>query len=171
MNLREEILKEQNKIQTVRLAQWVCTDRRRLKTLMKLFFQDEQPVVSRAAWVLRYVAKQEPDWLLPYLKKMLWYCRRSSHASVKRNVTGLLQEVPIPRPIQGLAATVCFELLTSPSEPVAVKVFSMGVITRLSKEEPGLRNELISIIEDRMEFETPAFRARAKKILTQSFAI
>jgi hypothetical protein len=47
----------------------------------------------------------------------------------------------------------------------AVKAFSLGIRDNLSKQYPEILQELKTIIEDRWDAETAAFRSRAKKIL------
>lgn len=165
MNLRQEILKEHSKPQTMKIASWVGDDKKRFDELMNLFLHDEYRVVQRSAWIVKYVADAHPDWITPYLKKMLEYCRKPVHDAVKRNVIRILEQVEIPKRLQGLAATACFDFLASPEEPVAVKVFSMSVLYNIAREEPDLKSELITLIEEQLEFATPGFRSRGNKIL------
>lgn len=167
MNLREEVLKEHSKKQTVRLAKWVGKDKKRFTLLMNLFLHDEYKVVQRCAWIVKYVADEHPEWIKPWLKRMLDYCRQPVHDAVKRNVIRILQDIQIPKNLQGIAATICFDFLSSPEEPVAVKAFSMTVLANISQQEPDLKQELIMVIREKMEWEKPAFRSRGKKILQQ----
>jgi len=167
MNLREEVLREHSKKQTVRLGKWVGGDKRRFTKLMNLFLHDEYRVVQRSAWVVKHVADEHPDWMRPWLKRMLVYCRQPVHDAVKRNVIRILQDMELPKNLQGIAATTCFDFLSSPEEPVAVKVFSMTVLANIAKHEPDLKQELIMLIREQMEWEKPAFRSRGKKILKQ----
>lgn len=167
MNLREEVLKEHSKKQTVRLAKWVGEDKKRFAELMNLFLHDEYRVVQRSAWIVKYVADAHPDWIKPWLKRMLEYCRQPVHDAVKRNVIRILQDMELPKNLRGIAATICFDFLSSPKEPVAVKAFSMTVLANLSEHEPDLKQELIMVIREQMEWEKPAFRSRGKKILKQ----
>lgn len=120
MNLRLEILTEHSKRQTLRLANWVGGERSRFDELMDLFLHDEYRVVQRSSWIVKHVADVHPEWVKPYLKQMLRYCKQPVHDAVKRNIVRVLAELEIPKSIQGLAATVCFDLLASQKEPVAV---------------------------------------------------
>ena len=165
MDLCKEILKEHSKSQTLRLARWVGRDKKRFTELMKLFLHGEYRVVQRSAWILKQVAGEHPGWVKPYLKKMLEYCRKPVHDAVKRNVIRILEDIPLPKNLQGLAATVCFDFLGSSDEPVAVKVFSMSVLANIAKEEPDLKDELRTLISEQMDYGTPAFRSRGRKIL------
>ena len=167
MDLRAEILKEHSKKQTVRLTKWIIKDQKRFDDLLNLFLHDEDRVVQRAAWIMKYVADDRPQWVLPHLEEMLEYCKQPVHDAVRRNVIRLLENIQIPKELQGLVATVCFDFLSSSTEPVAVKAFSMTVLANIAKEEPGIKQELVMLIEERMDIEKPAFRIRGKKILEQ----
>ncbi|MEO6167388.1 MAG: hypothetical protein ABIO46_12130 [Chitinophagales bacterium] len=167
MKLREEILREHSKKQTEKIAAWVCLDKKRFTTLLHLFFHDEYRVVQRTAWVVKLVADQHPEWTNPYIRKMLLYCKQPVHDAVKRNVVNILQDIDLPENLQGLAATTCFDFLGTPNLPVAIKVFSMTVLYNITKQHPELRNELKTLIEEQMEYESAAFRSRGSKVLKQ----
>ncbi|HYV93171.1 MAG TPA: hypothetical protein VE978_15455 [Chitinophagales bacterium] len=167
MNLREEILKEHSKQQTIRLANWVGKEKKRFTELMNLFLHDEYRVVQRSAWIVKHVADEHPDWIKPWLKKMLEYCKQPVHDAVKRNVIRILTEIDLPKNLYGLAATICFDFLSSATEPVAVKVFSMTVLSNIAQHEPELKQELRLLIEDQMQWEKPGFTSRGRKILAQ----
>ena len=62
---------------------------------------------------------------------------------------------------------LCFEYIASTDEPVAVKAFSLTVLQNLSKKYPEIRQELKTIIEDRWDYESAAFKSRAKKLLKE----
>ena len=84
---------------------------------------------------------------------------------MKRNVVRILQFVDIPRGLQGIVANQCFEFLSSIDEPIAVRTFSMTVLAKIAKDEPDLKKELELIVRQMLPYGTPAFRARAKKVL------
>ncbi len=113
MSLREEILREHSKSNTIKLAKWVAKDIARFHDLMNLFLHDEYRVIQRAAWIVRYVAEDHPDWIRGYLKQMLEYCQEPVPDAVKRNVMRVLQDIEIPKKLHGIAATICFQLLAS----------------------------------------------------------
>jgi hypothetical protein len=167
MNLREEMLKEHSKKNTIRLTAWIGEDKKRFTELMNLFLHDEYRVVQRSAWIVNQVAGDHPEWIKPWLKKMLEYCKQPVHDAVKRNVIRILQDIDIPENLRGVAATVCFDFLASPKEPVAVKVFSMTVLANIVQFEPDMKKELVLLIEEQMDLEKPAFRSRGAKILKQ----
>lgn len=104
--------------------------------------------------------------ITPYLGKILVKLRKPDVTdAVKRNTVRLLQFIDIPRKYQGAVAELCFQYLENKKEAVAIKVFSMTVLSKIAEDKPELRNELNIIIEDQLPYATSAFVSRAKKIL------
>ena len=62
---------------------------------------------------------------------------------------------------------ICFKFLESPTEALAVKVFSMGVLGNLATIYPEIKTELKLIIEEQLPNQTAGFKSRAKKVLKQ----
>ena len=85
--------------------------------------------------------------------------------AVKRNTMRLLQYAGIPEKYQGEVMNLCFDYIISPTEKPAVKAFSLTVLENLSKIYPEIKQELKTVIEDRWDYETVAFKSRARKIL------
>jgi hypothetical protein len=89
------------------------------------------------------------------------------HDSVKRNTVRLLEHISIPEKLHGEVMNICFGYISDPQEKVAVKAFSLTVLQNLCRQYPEIRQELKTIIEDRWDYESVAFRSRAKKILKE----
>lgn len=167
MNIREELLKEHSKKQTTKIVNFIGNDAKKFKELMYLFFNDEYRVVQRSAWVVNNCAEAHHELIKPYLEKMIDYLQKPVHDAVRRNTVRIFQFIDIPKKLTGKVASVCFDLLQSKKEPVAVKVFSMTVLSKLCNKEPGLINELHLIIEAQLPYSTAGFKSRAKKVLKQ----
>lgn len=166
MNLEHELLKEHSRRQADRLASWVGTDRTRVQQLMALFLRGENRVTQRAAWVVGICAERHPALMRPYLRKMINRMNDPGvHDAVKRNVVRLLQTIDIPPSLVGLVASRCFEFLSSVQTPVAIRAFSMTVLTRIARERPDLARELRLVIEQHLPYGSAGFRARAREVL------
>ncbi len=114
---------------------------------------------------MSYCAIKNPQLTQSYLQRLIKNLQGDIHVAVKRNTVRVLQYIDIPEKLRGMAATVCFDLIQSGNEPVAVKAFSMTVLANICKHEPELADELKLIIEDQLPFASAGFKARAKKIL------
>jgi hypothetical protein len=168
MKLREQILKEHSKSNCMAIEKWIGSSQSRFDELFALFLNDEYRVVQRAAWPLSNAAIAFPELIQKHFFNLLKNVKKPGiHGAVKRNTVRLLQDIEIPRRFHGQVMDLCFNYISSPDEEVAVKAFSLTVLFNLSKIYPEIKQELKTIIEDRWDYETAAFRARAKKILKE----
>ena len=168
MNLRETILEEHSKAQTNKIIKWIGSNQKRFDELFKLFLNDEYRVVQRAAWPLSYCVINHPELIKKHFTKLIKNLRKPGlHDSVKRNTVRLLQHIPIPGKLHGEVMDICFNYISDPKEKVAIKAFSLTTLENLCQQYPEIRQELKAIIEDRWDYETAAFRSRAKKILSK----
>ncbi len=166
MNLREEILKEHSKVQCSKIVQWVGDSQQRFNELFLLFLNDEYRVTQRAAWPVSNCVAAHPEFIKTNFGKLLRNLQKPNlHDSIKRNSIRLLQHVDIPQKYQGDTMNICFQYLESPTEAVAIKAFSLTVLSKLAKQYPEIIPEVKILIEDQMPHQTAAFRTRARDFL------
>ena len=166
MKLREQILKEHSKANCTAIVQWIGNSQQRFDQLFDLFLKDEYRVVQRAAWPLSYAVMAHPEFIKKHFSKLLKNLDKPGiHNSVKRNTVRLMQDIQIPEKFQGQVMDICFGYISSTTETAAVKAFALTVLENLSKKYPEIISELKTIIEDRWDYESAAFRVRGKKIL------
>ena len=139
------------------------------KELVEIYLENVEPVSRRAVWVIDTVSEKLPHLLEPYLKLIIERLPDFNHDGLKRNSLRMLTRYPIPKDQQGLLLKICFDWLIAPAESVAVKVYAMEILYRLSQEEPDLKKELADSIEWRMQEETAGFRARGVKTLKKLY--
>jgi hypothetical protein len=168
MDILQALSREHSKIQTDRIVAYVGADKGRFAELIGLFFKGEYRITQRAAWPLSYCVRAHPELIQPYFKPLLDNLRRTDlPVAVVRNTMRLLQDVTIPKRHQGRVMSTCFDFIQSPETPIAVKAFSLTVLSHLAADYPDIRGELKLIIEEQWEHSTPAFRSRAKKVLAK----
>lgn len=166
MDPEKMLLKSPTKGQYNRIIQWVGDDAARYKLLVGLFFKGEYRLTQHAAWPMSYCIRLYPALAKPYIGIFIKHLSRENMPiAEKRNIVRLLQFVDTPKRYQGKLMDICFRFVTDPEEAIAVKAFSLTILERLSYLYPEILPEIKSIIDARWEFETPAFRTRAKKIL------
>lgn len=166
MNLREEILKEHSKPHALTIASYACESKNNFRELMQCFLSDDYRLAQRAAWSVSWAAKQKPEMIYPHIKDLVSVLNKKNvHDAVIRNSVRVLQEIEVPEKYQGEVMDACFQFLEKPTTPVAIKAFSITTLFNLSKTYPEIRPELKLIINDRLDYETAAFKSRAKKIL------
>ena len=168
MKLREQILKANTKANCDKIVKWVGDSQQRFDELFALFMNDEYRVVQRSGWPVSYCVGFHPGFIKKHFAKLIKNVKKPGiHDAIKRNTVRLLQYADIPAKYQGEIMDLCFRYISSPDEPVAIKAFSLTVLQHLSRHYPEIKNELKVIIEERWDFETAAFKSRARKILKE----
>jgi hypothetical protein len=168
MNLREELLLEHSKKQAVKIADFAGASPRNFKQLMHCYLQDVYRVSQRAAWSVCLVALDKPALIKPYIPTLVsLLSRKDVHPSVIRNATRILETLEVPAEFHGQMMNDCFQLIEAPVTPAAIKAFSLTILFRLSTMYPDIRAELLLIIQERWDTETPAFHSRGRKIMQQ----
>lgn len=167
MNIRTLLQKDNSKANIAAITQWVGTSAERMQQLVDIFLNDEYRVVQVAAHAIGQVGEEHPELLLTHIDRFVERLQEDAlPIAVKRNIVRALQYIDIPEHLHGDVMNTCFNFLADPNEAIAVRVFSMTVLDNLSKSYPEIRQELVAIIEDQLEQGcTPAFRARARKVL------
>lgn len=168
MNLREAILKEHSKNQCSKIVAYIGDQQQRFDELVALFLQGEHRLAQRAAWPLSYCVAAHPHLVKKHLKKIIHNLKKPGiHNAVKRNTMRLLQETDIPESMQGDLLDICFKYVADPKEAVAVKAFSLSILSRFSQQYPEIIPEIKLLIEDQLPHQTAAFASRAKRVLKE----
>ena len=166
MNLREEILREHSKKQTLRIVDYVGNDKSRFAELMDLFFHGEYRVVQRSAWAMSIVSRKYPQLFEPYFQKALDYLKQPNlHDAVERNILRVVQDLAIPESLRGELVNSCLAYIEEPNKPPAIKAFSISVLENICRNYPELAEEIKVILDQRLPYESPAFQSRAKRFL------
>lgn len=164
MNLRDTILEKHSKDQMLRIVAYVGSDKRKFDELMQLFFEDEYRVSQRASWAVSHCIQKNPLFAKKYLPLMLDNLKNPVHDAVVRNTIRILQLVDIPTNLHAQVMDICYQLISTHTTPVAIKAFSITVLSNLSQIYPELKNELKTLMEDQLPTASPAIISRAKRI-------
>jgi hypothetical protein len=115
---------------------------------------------------LSYAAQAQPQLVKKHLAKLVNNLYKPGlHDAMKRNTVRLLQDVPVPKRLQGKVMDICFRFVENPLEAVAVKAFALTVLGNLAKAYPEILPELKTVIEAQLPYQTAAFKVRARRIL------
>lgn len=166
MNIRDALLEVHSKAQAEKICRYVGDDPRRFAELMKFMLGPVYRLSQRAAWPVSYCIQRHPELISPYWGKLAGQLEREdAHVAVRRNVARLLQFVEVPKRYRGRIFDACYNLLSNPAEPVAVRCFSMTVAVNIAKGSPELLDELRTVARQHPETMTAGFRARARREL------
>ena len=165
-DLKNEILREHSKRQTVAVARWVGHDKKRFRQLMSLFLRGEYRVTQRSAWIVNQCLCKCPELAAPWLKQMLSKMQEPGvHNAVPRNVLGSLQYIPVTKNLLGELVTVCFNNLLNPATPIAIQAYSMTILLNAAQQEPDLKHELRAALEQLLPNGSGGIQARTRIVL------
>jgi len=166
MDLKKRLDLGQSKTQTNEIVDYVNGIPNRFKELVEVYLNGPYRTTQRAAWPLSNCVEKWPYLIDPHLKKLLDYREKPGvHNAVKRNTMRLLQFIDIPKRYHGRVADLCFEYLQNPKIAVAIRVFSITVLTKVIEDHPDMKKELKLILEDQLPYGTAAFKNRGIKVL------
>lgn len=115
-----------------------------------LIFSDQPRVAWHAAWVIDHVSWDHPDLMASRVPDLIARLGEEKRSQLKRHLTRMLLKQQIPNDSAGRLIDILYSLL-SPSEDVAVRANAMQLLYQMSLVEPGLKQELILVLEDLSE--------------------
>ena len=168
MDIRKELLKSHSLTQCKKNVRYLNGDRERFSELVDTFLSGPYRITQRAAWPLGVAVEAHPALIKPHLKKLIEFAARADvHPAVKRNVLRMLQFTELPAALHGRIADLAFSGLSDRKAPVAIRVFAMSVLSRLTRHHPEFKNDLRVLIEDELSMASPAFLSRGRKVLKE----
>lgn len=164
MNIKEALLSEHSKKQTIRIINYIGNDKKRFKILSNLFLGKDPLLNQRAAWPLSYICIENPGFIKPYIGKLLKNLSHENlHDAVLRNTFRVFQEADIPERYCGIIFDLCIKNIKNPTLAHAIRVFSIGTATNICMNYPELKPELKLILKDLNSFpQAPSLKAKIK---------
>jgi hypothetical protein len=168
-SLTDLLMVETSRRNTDLIADLVFNKPELFDELVSIYLRNEEPVSRRAVWVVDTVAEKHPHLLDRYLETIAESLPRFDHDGLKRVSLRMLSRSPLPESRLGELMNICFDWLVSPKESVAVKIYAMEILYRISQFEPELKKELADSIEWRITEGTPGFKNRGLKTLKKLY--
>lgn len=166
MSLRKQLQKEFSKMNSVKVSLMVGADEELFAELMDCLKDNDPELARRAAWALSFCFDKHPYLFNKYVSTLVEIMPdKTCHAAVKRCATQALQFMEIPEDLEGLVYDYGIDIINDPDESNAVKAYTLSILQNIVLKYPELKQELITLVEDKMPFETPAFKSRGKKLL------
>jgi hypothetical protein len=168
MKITKQLQKEFSKMNSVKVSLMVGTDEDLFAELMDCMLSTDKELSRRAAWAMSFCYREHPFLFDKYVGKFVELMNsKIYHDAVLRTITQSLENMDIPEEYEGMAYEYGMEILLDPHAPIAVKAYSIQILQNIARKFPELKQELIQVVQDRMEFETPAFRSRGKRMLKE----
>ncbi len=166
-DLKELLLKGNSRSYTDFVADIVNNRQELLSDLWQIYLSMEEPVSRRAAWIIDTASEDRPEWIAPFLPELISKLSVFNHDGLKRHALRMIARMPFPEGSDGALMDIAFRWLLSPSESVAVKMYSIQVLYRLSEREPDILQELYDTIEFQMADGSPGFKNIGSKMMQQ----
>ena len=151
-----------------------------LEPLLEIAFDVDNPVSSKACWILEYVAKENLDYILPFIdifthkidglkldssvRPMAKICEflTKTYFSKTKNKT---KETLTSNHLE-LIATACFDWLIG-EHKVAAKAYSMTSLLLLGQKFEWIHPELKMVLQQNYSSGSAAYKARARMTLSK----
>lgn len=149
-----------------------------MEPLLEIAFQNNDPISSKASWILEFVAKENLEYLFPYMdfftasvgslklessiRPMAKICELLIEGYFKKkkvNIRDVLKE----RNLEEITAA-CFDWLIG-DHKVAAKAYSMTCLVLLGQKYAWIHPELKMVLEQNYSRGTAAYKARARMTL------
>jgi hypothetical protein len=163
----------------IEVTQMVLNNPNSISPLMEIAFEDSGVISSKACWILEFVAKKDIQLILinidgftmgiskvqldSSVRPMAKICEilmKAFSSKSKNDAQTKLKEYHLEK-----ITTSCFDWLIG-EHKVAPKAYSMTSLYLLSKKFAWIRPELQMILEQNYSLGSPAYKARARQILT-----
>ncbi len=166
MDFRKKLELGHSRLFTDDIVNEIIAHPEKMDELIQIFIEGPVQITQRSAWSISVVAEKHPELLFNYFDLFIDLLNQpNKHDAVNRNIVRAFQFMDIPTKYEGKVLNVCFNLLNSSNEPIAVKVFCMTVIYNLSKKYPDIIPELKASIETLMPTASSGIKNRGTKIL------
>jgi hypothetical protein len=167
LDLKELILSGNSRSYTDFIADIVSKRPELVAELWAIYLEVEEPVSRKAAWIIDTASENKPEWVLPFLKALVIKLPDLNHDGLKRHGLRMISRLPFPNGTEGELMEITFNWLISSTESVAVKMYCMQILYRLSANEPDILQELYDTIEFQLADGTPGFRSIGRKLMNQ----
>ncbi|MCW0484174.1 hypothetical protein [Gaoshiqia sediminis] len=139
-----------------------------LQLLFRVAFDDSNPVYWRAAYLIDQLSEQNPALIRPYVPQLVKALSATSNTSKLRHYLKVVSQYPISEDSIDFLFGFCLDVFTKPSYPVAVRVHAMKILYHIAEMEPGLKPELIQIIEYELTLHpTAGLKSRGRHLLAK----
>lgn len=165
MNYIQQLLEEHSRSNTDAIAKAIGNNAVEFKKIIDIIYKEKAPLPQRASWLLPTINEKHRELLVPYLPLFISTITKFEIDGIRRNMVVVLASNKIPKNLQGKLVNLCFDLILSKKETVAVKVHALQVVANIAEQHPELKAELKAAIEDQLPKTSAAFHARAKRIL------
>ena len=147
------------------LAESILKNDENVSMMMDLILANEPQISQRASMVLHHCSNIKPEVCDKYQERLIKFLKVPAHPGIHRSILRGLENRPIKETLLPEFIEIAFDKLNHAAEPIAIKVYAMGVLLNCCKKYPELLRELKWCIEEQFPHQSAGFKSKAKKIL------
>ena len=168
----EKLLSDSSRRTADIAVNFIGNDPNLFKTLVDFALEDRDRYAMRAARVINLVSLKHPELIRPYLPGMVRRLPSIRNDGLKRGIAKTISErsPDFDEEVMGILINTCFDWLSDPQEKIALKVYSMEILYRLSHFYPDLKQELITSIELQIPGASTGVKSRGRKYLSKLYS-
>ena len=166
-DLRQLLLQGNSRSYTDFVADIVNKRPELISELWEIYLAVEEPVSRRAAWIIDTASENKPEWVEPFLPALIAKLPVFNHDGLKRHALRMVARLPFPSGTEGQLMNIAFEWLVTTTESVAVKMYCIQILYRLSATETDILQELYDTIELQIAGGTPGFKSIGRKLMRE----
>lgn len=135
-----------------------------LNALITWLRSDNVDLAQRAAWAIGMMGDNHANVLKPYMDQLILAAQNPGHDAVARNIIRVWQFMDIDDQYAGKVYELCFNLLSSPNQAIAIRAFSATVCGNICCKYPALADEIENMIPVWSQTDQPAMRVRLREL-------
>lgn len=165
----ESLLFDSSKRTILSVSKMVCEHPELFDEVLQVAFADTSKVSARAMRVICFCSAENPELIRPWLPVLLGKLENVKTEGMKMNILKIFTFQPyrLEEEQLGYLVELCFRYISNGLEKPAIKAYSLDILYKTARQEPGLIPELIASINTRLPEESCSFNSRGRKIVRQ----
>jgi hypothetical protein len=144
----------------------VLSDKERLVELFECLFDEDEIVRMRASDGLEKVARQQPDWLIPYVERLLGDVAAIQQPSVQWHLAQILSGIPLAAEQQARAITLLKLNLEEYDDWIVINL-TLEALAKFARRDSELRREFHTILIKFQYSPKKSIASRVRKLLRE----
>ena len=137
-----------------------------LMDLVTIIYKDK-PVSNQFSYMIGGLCETKPEMVAPTITYFFNNRSKINIPHYNRSLAKMFYLVGIPDEIEGAAIDAMFKWLMDPKSNISTKSFSLKCIHKNLAKHPGLKNELITCLEDLDGKNTNSFNKLVRRIFNE----
>jgi len=167
----EDLLGDSHRVTADIATQFILRHPRFFKEALSLSLADKPTFSMRAARVVQLVAEKEPEMSKPFLENVFEKLFSLKEEGAVRSLLKMISlQVPdLNENQQGMIINACFDWIQDSSTAIAIQVYSLEILYRISNLIPEIKPELIAILQSKSSESSAGIKSRSGELLKKLY--